>query len=908
MIISEPFKIKEIKHLNRRKSHERWHVLQNAGFNILEVPADTVTFDLVARGMSAWSHFQKAGYMIGDEAYAGSRNYQHLQSAVKSVLGVERLVPTHNGIGAEKLLVTTMVKPGQKVLHNRGRLDRLVAFNGGISIDVTSQNAREYAAPDQFGADLDLALVKQNLHEGGVAYVHIVLCPDAWNGQTVSFENLEEVNGLCRAGGVPLVIDISNILENALWNTRAKGSEDLMSMVRDIVDQADVVLMDAAQDARADIGGFISSRVDDIFTKLRNQVVVFEGLHTYGGMTGRAMEVFAIGVREMEEVDYTLWYDAQVDQFYRSMADRGVPVYRGTKAVAIDVANFLPHLKEDECAKFVLAAALYLSGGIRARIVGDAAFHLKGEGRRFLSLELPRHAYTGNQLEYIADVVVNLYENRAKVFGLSPVNPETSFADELRLVPNNNRLFVQLPDVTSHIFEPHKIAIFEPIQMLSKEKRKAAMEKAGSNTFLLESQDIYIDLLTDSGTTAMSSYQWEGMTNTTDSAYNSRHYADLVADYAEILGFKHIIPTHQGRAAEHIMSTVMIKPGQSVPGNMYFTTTKLHQEIAGGLFLDVIVDEAHDPESTFAWKGNIDLTKLRAEIERVGGENIAYVSFEMSVNMAGGQPFSMENARQVSELCQKHGIALMFDATRCVENARMIKVKDPAYTHVTVQEILREMMSYGDGCTISCKKDFMVNMGGILACNSDVLAGQFREMLRIWEGDLTTGGLDPKDIEALRRGLSESLDDHYIAARVEQTQELGHKLIEAGIPIVKPPGSHAIFINAREFLPHLDQDEYPAQALAAAIYIETGVRVMERGNVSKGRNPETGENYRPALELVRLTIPRRVYSNSHFDYVVSGIRRLWDNREKISGLEMVYEPKVLRFFQAQFEPKEPWCF
>ncbi|MDJ0841278.1 MAG: tryptophanase [Acidobacteriota bacterium] len=456
------------------------------------------------------------------------------------------------------------------------------------------------------------------------------------------------------------------------------------------------------------------------------------------------------------------------------------------------------------------------------------------------------------------------------------------------------------------MFEPYKIAVFEPIGVLSEEQRKAAMEQAGFNTFLLRSEDVTIDLLTDSGTTAMSCYQWEGMTNSTDTAYSSRHYADLVRDLRDILGYKHIIPTHQGRAAEHIMSTIMIKDGQSVPGNMYFTTTKLHQELAGGVFLDVIVDEAHDPDSTFAWKGNIDLEKLQREIDRVGGENIAYVSFEMSVNMAGGQPFSMENARQVSELCRQHGIPLMYDATRCVENARMIKVKDPAYAGTPVKEILREMMSYGDGCTISCKKDFMVNMGGVLACNNDELAEQFRGMMRVWEGDFTTGGLDPKDLEALRRGLLESLVDHYIAARVEQTQEFGRKLTRAGIPIVQPPGSHAIFINARKFLPHLDQDDYPAQALAAAIYMETGVRVMERGNVSKGRNPKTGENYRPALELVRLTIPRRVYSNSHFDYVVEGIKRLWDNRERIGGLDMVYEPKVLRFFQARFAPKSEW--
>ncbi|MCU0665466.1 MAG: tryptophanase [Myxococcota bacterium] len=407
----------------------------------------------------------------------------------------------------------------------------------------------------------------------------------------------------------------------------------------------------------------------------------------------------------------------------------------------------------------------------------------------------------------------------------------------------------------SRPYEPYKIAIFEPIKVTDKEQRKLAMAEAGYNTFLLTSENVYIDFLTDSGTTAMSGYQWEGMTNSTDTPYSSRHYHDLVAEFQEILGFEHIIPTHQGRAAEHIMSQCMIKPGQYVPGNMYFTTTKAHQEMAGGIFVDIIVDEAHNP----------------------------------------------------TRLCQKHGIPVMWDATRCVENAQMIKLNDPAYANKSVEAILRELMSYGDGCTISCKKDFMVNMGGLLACNNDELAHQFRRMLRVWEGDVTTGGLDPKDIEALRRGLLDSLDDDYIAMRVEQTRRLGRKLMDAGVPIVTPPGTHAIFLDAKSFLPHIDQDEYPAQALASAIYIETGVRAMERGNVSKGRDKD-GKNYRPALELVRLTIPRRVYTDSHFDFVVEGIRRLYEKRDQISGLKFVYEPHALRFFQGRFEPVRPWTF
>jgi len=379
-------------------------------------------------------------------------------------------------------------------------------------------------------------------------------------------------------------------------------------------------------------------------------------------------------------------------------------------------------------------------------------------------------------------------------------------------------------------------------------------------------------------------------------------------EFKEILGYNYVIPTHQGRAAEHIMSQTLVRPGQVVPGNMYFTTTKLHQEMAGGIFEDIIVDEAHDPSSTYPWKGNIDLEKLERLIKEKGAEGIAYISFELAVNMAGGQPVSMQNARDVSKLCQKHNILVMFDATRCVENACMIKMKDPDYAHSTVKDILREILSYGDGCTISCKKDFLVNMGGVLACNSPEYNEKFQKMLRIWEGDITNGGLDAKDLEALNRGLFEALDDDYIEMRIEQTQELGNRLNELGIPIVNPPGSHAIFLDAKRFLPHLDQSEYPGQALVAALFLEAGIRGVERGIVSKGRNPVTGEEYHPDLELVRLAISRRVYTRSHMDYVIEGIKRLYDKREKITGLEWVYEPPALRFFQGRFKPTGQWDF
>jgi tyrosine phenol-lyase len=413
---------------------------------------------------------------------------------------------------------------------------------------------------------------------------------------------------------------------------------------------------------------------------------------------------------------------------------------------------------------------------------------------------------------------------------------------------------------------------------------------------------VTIDLLTDSGTSAMSVDQWAAYDGVRASPKTTDEYHRLVAVLQESLGYEYIIPTHQGRAAEHILSQIMIRPGQLVPGNMYFTTTKLHQELAGGVFVDVIVDEAKNPESEHPWKGDIDLGKLRALVDEHGAENVAYVSFEHSVNMAGGQPVSMDNMKEVYAYCGSVGVPVFFDATRVVENAYMIQSRDPRYTDIPIKDILREMMIYGDGATVSGKKDFLINIGGILAFReNEEWTRKAEDLLRIYEGNVTDGGLSTADLAATARGVEEMVDDRYIRARVRQTQLLGQMLLDAGVPIVTPPGSHAIFLDAKRFLPHIDQDEFPAQRLAAEIFVETGVRAMERGNVSKGRNPETGENYRPALELVRLTIPRRVYTNDHMRAVADGIIRVHERRDELAGLKFVYEPDKLRFFQGRFE-------
>lgn len=451
--------------------------------------------------------------------------------------------------------------------------------------------------------------------------------------------------------------------------------------------------------------------------------------------------------------------------------------------------------------------------------------------------------------------------------------------------------------------EPYKIKMVELLKMTTPLQRSKALEEAGYNTFLLKSEDIYMDLLTDSGTSAMSDRQWAGMMMGDEAYAGSRnfyHFEDVVKT---IYGYKYVIPTHQGRGAENILSRILIKPGQVVPGNMYFTTTRLHQELAGGVFEDIIIDEAHDSESLHPFKGNVDLNKLEHLIQKHGAANIPYVSIATSVNMAGGQPISMANLRELRELTNRHKIRIIHDMTRVAENAYFIQQREKGYEHRTVKEIVREICSLTDGATMSAKKDALVNIGGFLAVNDWDIYEEARNMVVVFEGLHTYGGLAGRDMEAMAIGIGESVNDAHIKARVGQVIYLGEKMQSYGIPIVQPIGGHGIFVDARKFLPHLQQDAFPAQTLAAEIYLESGVRTMERGVVSAGRNAN-GENYYPKLELVRFTLPRRVYTQAHMDVVAEGAASVLEKRDKIKGLKMVYEPKYLRFFQARFERLE----
>jgi len=879
----EPHKIKTVRLLSFPSLEERKQHLAGAHFNVFNLTPTQVTFDMCARGTSAVSQEQLAGQLVGDEAYAGSRNFSSLEQAVAAVLGHGYVCPTHNMLGCLKLVLSTMVPPDSVIPSNaRTGMDVLQPLR------VAYPHVRDLAA-EVFTGNVDLGKLERILQQERVAIVGLQTFADGQH--PFSLTNLRALRALADRYGKRLVCDGSRIIENAWYIQRHEpGQADraIADIVRQIVKTTHILMVDGAQDPKCNTGGLLTTDNPDDHEKFVNEVVVFEGLHTYGGMAGRTMEVLARGLREMCDEDEVHWVMHQTERFTERLRDAGVPIERGCDGAYLKADEFLPqagHHKQD-----TLSAALYLISGVRALAQG-----LVGRDR-LVPVQIPRLAMTNEQIDEVGNAIISLYRQREAVSGLQ-ATAEGTWRDQMEY----RWVFPELKPFAFDVF-PYEIHTVEPVGVLTRGERERAIRAAGYNTFLLRSADVAIDLLTDSGTSAMSHAQWAAYGGARASATSSDEYLRLVEVLREVIGYEHIIPTHQGRAAEHILSQIMIRPGQLVPGNMYFTTTKLHQELAGGVFVDVIVDEAHVPELDYPWKGNIDLDKLRAVVERHGAGNVAYISFEHSVNMAGGQPVSMQNMKEVYEYCSGIGIPIFFDATRFAENAYMIQSRDPKYHHVKVADILREMMLYGDGCTVSGKKDFLINIGGILAFReNEEWARKAQDLLRVYEGNITDGGLATADLAAIARGVEEMVDDRYISSRVRQTAYLGQLLLDAGVPIVVPPGSHAIFLDAKRFLSHLDQDVYPAQRLAAEIFLETGVRAMERGNVSKGRNPETGENYRPALELVRLTIPRRVYSNDHMQAVAEGIIRLYERRHEIKGLRFVYEPAKLRFFQGRFE-------
>ncbi|MGZ4315983.1 MAG: tryptophanase [Gaiellaceae bacterium] len=447
---------------------------------------------------------------------------------------------------------------------------------------------------------------------------------------------------------------------------------------------------------------------------------------------------------------------------------------------------------------------------------------------------------------------------------------------------------------------PYKTKVVEPISLPTTAQRQAALDRAGYNTFLLRSDDVFIDLLTDSGTSAVSQEQRAAMEIGDESYAGSRSFFRLEREVREAYGYRHVIPTHQGRGAEHLLACVAVQPGQLVPSNLYFTTSREHVELAGGIWVDVSLPEASDPTSTFVFKGDIDIAKLE-NVLRAAGDRVAYIRQEACLNMAGGQPFSMMNLAAVHALARRYKVPLILDATRVSENALFVKDREPGYEHRALSEIVRKIARLSDGAIFSSKKDHFVPIGGLLALDDDDLAQRARELVVVYEGFPHYGGLAGHDLEAITQGIRESLHEPTVRHYVEQVASLGRLLQAAGVPVVVPLGAHAVFLDAKRFLPHVPQKDFPAQALAAAIYLAGGVRAMERGIVSGQHGNEPYEG----LELVRLTLPRRVYGAEHLEYVAQTVVAVYDARWQIPGLRMTYQPEHLRFFQARFEPLAP---
>ncbi len=907
--VGESFRIKMVQTPQKVPYDVRVAALKEADYNVLRLPRDRVYLDFgTARGNAGLTDKQLSALMVGDEAYAGSANFYALERTCREVFGKRFTVPTHQGRGAEHLILRGLLRAGDTVLTN-GNLGTLAALAAALGLraeTLLAEGAYDPRAKEMFKADLPVERVEERLKTGEVRLLLVGATVPQFGGQPLSLENLEACAALARRYEVPIVLDASMLASAAfLYKVNQPSAGGLPDLVRRYAEACDILYLSGREDAGCHTGGLIATNDEQWYVTFRSLVVVYEGLHTYGGQAGRDMQVLAQGLRDMLDESYLSFRRRKLDYLARYLEEAGYPVHRplGLSGVVIDTPSVpacgLTNLGDHRWRSANLAALFYLVSGIRTRPLDRRA---TGRECDLLGVYVPRRCYTERQIDYLIESFEHLKRYRIA----HPLRaPETEApAPELTRFALDGPFITEYHDdfVPTHTPEPYFIKVVEPFRLKSAAERTGAIQDAGYNTFLLRSEDIYIDLLTDSGTAAMSNRQWAMMLEVQESELGSAASHHFVERCREVLGFRYILPTHQGRAAEHLLSQAMIRPGQYVINNMYFTTTREHQERAGGVFVDLIVDEAYQPRSAYPFKGDIDPKKLTDFIATHGAERIAYVCIETNVNMAGGQPVSLGTTKEISAICRYHRIPVIFDATRVAENAYLIKKREAAYADWTIKEIIRELMAQGDGCTISAKKDVLVNIGGILGVNDPKLYERCAALCAIFEGTPWSGELASRDLAAMAVGMEEMTDYDYISSRVEQVHYLWLRVKEAGVPVVEPPGGHAVFLDAQAFLPHIPQEAFPAQRLAAALYETAGVRGMERGIVSAGRDPATGRHRGSKLELVRLTIPRRVYTYSHMDVVADGVIEVFRQRDRLTGLRMVYEPPTLRFFTARFEP------
>ena len=452
--------------------------------------------------------------------------------------------------------------------------------------------------------------------------------------------------------------------------------------------------------------------------------------------------------------------------------------------------------------------------------------------------------------------------------------------------------------------EPYRIKVVEPLKMTTRSEREQILKDAHYNIFNIRAEDVYVDLLTDSGTSAMSQDQWAGLMVGDESYAGCRNWFHLQETIQDITGYKYVVPTHQGRPAENILMMIHLRPGQSALGNMFFDTTHAHVETKGGIPRDLVIAEGLDSQSDHPFKGNVDINRLEEEIKRVGWEQVAFILVTVTCNSNGGQPISMANLREVRTVADKYGLPFFLDAARFAENAFFIKIREAGYADKSLKEIAREMFSYADGCTMSSKKDGLVNIGGFLALNDEAKFRQAQQYVVLLEGFVTYGGMAGRDLEALSRGLREVLDEtSYMANRVRQVHYLGNQMLVAGVPVFKPIGGHCVLLDMKRFLPHIPQDAFPAEVFCAELYLDSGTRAVGLGQLAFGGvDKKTGQTIYSPLEVVRLAIPRRVYTDNHMDVVARSAIRIYERRESLRGLKIAWAPDVLRHFVAHLAP------
>lgn len=825
----QPYKAKIVYFPKFLDIIERKNLLKKNENDANLIEEDYIWTDLSRMDLNGLSENQYAALFLGDEAYAGSKNFIHLNQNAQKIFGKRYLVPSHNIKGAWNLVIKTLEK-----LQNNLELKH---FNPLEHQDFYKL-ARYY--------NLDIKENNVNTPKASIFFLNSL------DSYEYSLDQIfEKLEGIRKESNV-VIADFSNIFS---FITLKNNSMDL-EKIRFLSNLVDIIVIDCTFDLTSNNGAIILTDNRKYYEYLTEWVVAFEGLHTYGGLAGRDMEVINQGLIEAQNPDF--WkYKINLIKFLYDNLQKKIKNKDNFKLSSYYSAHYF-YLKND---KPDLNNLLFLTGQVRAYQTNNA-----------LIFYLPSKKYQKQNLELFVEA-----------FEKSLNEKETNYIFDY---------------IDPRVYTAYNFKCCEIINLHPFEKRKHILEEAGYNTFLIKSEDVYIDFLTDSGTSSMSDEQWSQAI-----LYDhKRAHKFLRESVTEVFGFEYFLPTHQGRAAEHILSQTLIKPGQYVINNMYFTTTRFHQEYAQGTFVDLIIEEAYKPQVYHPFKGNIDADKLVDFIEKNGPKSIAYICVENNVNMAGGQPVSLENLKQIRKICDYYGIPLVLDATRIAENAFFIKEREQGYENKTIKEIIREIASLADAATISAKKDPLTNISGLILVKNFELYKKMKNLLETFEGYDHNGGLASRDIAMLAQGIKEMTDYYYLKNRIDQVRYLGKLLEEKSIPIVKPIGGHAVYLDAKEFLPHIKQDEFPAQTLAAQIYLHGAVRTMERGIVSAGRDPKTGKHKYPELELVRITIPRRVYSNEHMDYTSQVIEEVYKKREKISGLSIVYEPPFLRFFTIRFEP------